>query len=330
LRAVMAAPRGSRLFWLLLVVVSWRRSDIGFLLRGAVPNAHRRELLLLTTSATQVLRPGAASAEGFDPFGEQQKKKAPKDLKNPPPDVQVTKSGLKYKILKPADCESVKCSKPKIFDKVSVDFTGYELDGRIFDSSRKRGRLTFPVSQVIRGWTEGLLNMNVGETARLWIPSNLGFGSAGKGGPAGDIVVDVTLYGLKRGQAPPPVPDNLDAPPSDAELSKSGLATKIIRPGNGTETAAEATKVTVEYYGWTTDGQLFDSSTMRGQTVELQQKNVPKGVWEGIQLMREGETRRLWVPPSLGYGSQRDDGGPCGMLIFDVFLQSFEKGGFFR
>ena len=37
----------------------------------------------------------------------------------------------------------------------------------------------------------------------------------------------------------------------------------------------------MEYYGWTTDGQLFDSSTMRGQTVELQQKNVPKGVWEG-------------------------------------------------
>ena len=121
------------------------------------------------------MRPGAASAEGFDPFGEQQKKKAahpsscravrfsngqifaeeaPKDLKNPPPDVQasavkdakcllitrvlpssvtepiffmeVTKSGLKYKILKPVDCESVKCSKPNIFDKVSVDFTGRE------------------------------------------------------------------------------------------------------------------------------------------------------------------------------------------------------------
>ena len=46
--------------------------------------------------------------------------------------------------------------------------------------------------------------------------------------------------------------------------------------------------------------------------------------------MREGETRRLWVPPALGYGSERDDGGPCGPLIFDVSLQSFEKGGFFR
>ena len=38
--------------------------------------------------------------------------------------------------------------------------------------------------------------------------------------PVGDIVVDVTLYGLKRGQAPPPIPENLDAPPSDAELFK--------------------------------------------------------------------------------------------------------------
>ena len=46
--------------------------------------------------------------------------------------------------------------------------------------------------------------------------------------------------------------------------------------------------------------------------------------------MQPGETRRLWVPPALGYGSERDDGGPCGMLIFDIFLESFEKGGFFR
>ena len=121
----------------------------------------------------------------------------------------------------------------------------------------------------------------------------------------------------------------------------------------------------MEYYGWTTDGLLFDSSVLRGRSAELQQKNVPKGVWEGaaylntpsfftstlvimciaknvapvvqsqsllrgIQLMQTGETRRLWVPPALGYGSQRDDGGPCGMLIFDIFLESFEKGGLFR
>ena len=81
-------------------------------------------------------------------------------------------------------------------------------------------------------------------------------------------MVDVTLYGLKRGDQAPPLPDNLDGPPPDAERTKkldpqprflpfllagvchrqlgfrSGLATKIIRAGNGTEIATEATKVT--------------------------------------------------------------------------------------
>mmetsp|Transcript_12186 Transcript_12186/g.29100 ORF Transcript_12186/g.29100 Transcript_12186/m.29100 type:complete len:331 (-) Transcript_12186:15-1007(-) len=326
------SPRCRRVFWLLTSIVILRCAQDVFLLPRApeVSSGVLRRLLLLTSSA-QAFRPASVHAEGFDPFGEQQKKKAPKDLKNPPADAQVTKSGLKFKILKPADCETKQCAKPRPFDKVTVDFTGYELDGRVFDSSRKRGRQTFPVGQVIRGWTEGLLNMNVGETARLWIPTDLAFGSAGKGGPAGDIVVDVTLYGLKRGPKPPPTPEDIDGPPSDAERTKSGLVTKILKVGNGTDVATEATKVTVEYYGWTPDGQLFDAALLRGQsTIELQQKNVPKGFWEGVQMMSTGETRRLWVPPALGYGSERDDGGPSGPLVFDVYLQSFEKGGFFR
>ena len=50
------------------------------------------------------------------------------------------------------------------------------------------------------------------ETARLWIPKELAFGSEGKGGPPTDIVIDVTLYGLKRGQPAPPQPTELSVP----------------------------------------------------------------------------------------------------------------------
>lgn len=290
----------------------------------------RRDLLAISASSEVLLRPpSSAWAEGFDPFGEEQKKQAPKDLKNPPEDAQVTKSGLKWKILKAVDCEAMKCAKPRAFDKVSVAFTGFEPDGRVFDSSRTRGKVQFQVSQVIRGWTEGLQKMNVGETIRLWIPGDLGFGSEGKGGPPGDIVLDVTLFGLKRGQAPPPTPEELTAP-ADAEVTESGLASKVIRPGNGTDTAKEANRAVVEWYGWTADGQLFDSSINRGEPqVEVQQQNVPKGFWEGLKLMKAGETRRFWVPPQLGYGSTRTDGGPCGPLIFDVNLESF-RNDFFR
>lgn len=44
----------------------------------------------------------------------------------------------------------------------------------------------------------------------------------------------------------------------------------------------------------------------------------------GVKLMKTGETQRFWVPPNLGYGSQRTDGGPCGPLVFDVYLESFK------
>eukprot|EP00434_Breviolum_minutum_P038210 symbB.v1.2.033890.t1/scaffold4268.1/size42138/3 len=172
--------------------------------------------------------------------------------------------------------------------------------------------------------------MNVGETIRLWVPGELAFGSEPKGGPPGDIVLDVTLFGLKRGPTPPPTPDDLTAP-ADADVTPSGLATKIIRPGNGTETAQEANRAVVEWYGWTADGQLFDAALNRGEpAVEVQQSTVPKGFWEGLKLMKVGETRRFWVPAELGYGSSRTDGGPCGPLIFDVNLQSFGSGFTFR
>lgn len=267
-------------------------------------------------------------AEGFDPFGEELKKQAPQDLKTPPEDAQVSPSGLKWKILKAADCATTKCAKPRAFDKVSVAYTGWQPDGNVFDSSRTRGKVQFQVGEVIRGWTEGLLKMNVGETARLWIPGDLAFGSEGKGGPPGDIVIDVSLFGLKRSPTPPPpTPEDLLTPPADAVTLPSGLVTKVIRPGNATaEAATEANRAMVEWYGWTAiDGQLFDASYNRAPgAVEVQQQNVPKGFWEGVKLMKTGETQRFWVPPNLGYGSQRTDGGPCGPLVFDVYLESFK------
>ncbi|CAK9053147.1 unnamed protein product, partial [Durusdinium trenchii] len=88
-------------------------------------------------------------AEGFDPFGEELKKQAPQDLKTPPEDAQVSPSGLKWKILKAADCATTKCAKPRAFDKVSVAYTGWQPDGNVFDSSRTRGKVQFQVGEVI-------------------------------------------------------------------------------------------------------------------------------------------------------------------------------------
>jgi FKBP-type peptidyl-prolyl cis-trans isomerase len=78
--------------------------------------------------------------------------------------------------------------------------------------------------------------------------------------------------------------------------------------------------VTVHYSGWTTDGQMFDSSVSRGQPATFGLSQVIAGWTEGVQLMVEGETRRFWIPGKLAYGDNPRSGAPAGTLVFDVEL----------
>jgi peptidylprolyl isomerase len=118
----------------------------------------------------------------------------------------------------------------------------------------------------------------------------------------------------------PPVPDDVAAPPADAESTASGLATKVLRPGTSDERPAANDTVEVHYSGWTTDGELFDSSVIRGESISFGLRQVIVGWTEGVQLMSVGESRRLWVPEKLAYQGQ--PGAPAGMLVFDVELIS--------
>lgn len=110
---------------------------------------------------------------------------------------EETESGLRYKIIQKGNGES-----PNKGDKVSVHYKGQLADGTVFDSSYKRNQpLDFQVGvgQVIRGWDEGIMLLNVGDKARLVIPSDLGYGSQGAGGviPAdATLVFDVELMGV--------------------------------------------------------------------------------------------------------------------------------------
>ncbi len=121
-------------------------------------------------------------------------------------------------------------------------------------------------------------------------------------------------------QAPasiPPPPD-VAAPPADATKTPSGLATKVLKPGTGKEHPAKEDLVMVHYTGWTTDGQMFDSSVARSQPSTFGVSRVIPGFSEGLQLMVTGEKRRLWIPEALAYKGQ--PGRPKGMLVFDVEL----------
>jgi FKBP-type peptidyl-prolyl cis-trans isomerase len=113
---------------------------------------------------------------------------APADVASPASDATRTDSGLFYKVLTVGNGAT-----PTTQDRVQVHYTGWTIDGEMFDSSVARGApATFGVTDVIAGWTEGLQLMQVGATHRLWIPEALAYrGTAGR--PAGMLVFDVQL-----------------------------------------------------------------------------------------------------------------------------------------
>ncbi len=120
-----------------------------------------------------------------------------------------------------------------------------------------------------------------------------------------------------------PGPPDVAAPPADALTTPSGLATKVLTPGTGASHPRKNSRVRVHYTGWTTDGKMFDSSVARNEPISFGLDRVIAGWTEGVQLMVEGETRRLWIPEQLAYGGQA--GAPKGMLVFDVELIKIES-----
>ena len=240
---------------------------------------------------------------------------APPDVKAPPADAAKTPSGLASKVLKPGTGKD----KPTASDSVEVHYTGWTTDGHMFDSSVKRGQpARFPVGGVIKGWTEGLQLMTVGEKRRFWIPADLAYGdSAGGGRPSGMLVFDVELLGIT---SPPKVPEDVAAAPKNAKKTKSGIAYKVLKKGTGKVHPKASDTVEVHYTGWTTDGKMFDSSVARGQPATFPLGAVIPGWTEGVQLMVVGEKTRFWIPGNLAYDNSPRPGAPKGTLVFDIEL----------
>jgi peptidylprolyl isomerase len=246
---------------------------------------------------------------------------APPDVAAPPDDAVCASNGLCSKVL----AKGTGTDHPDSWDKVTVHYSGWTTDGEMFDSSLKRGQpSTFPLNRVIPGWTEGLQLMVTGEKRRLWIPTELAYNNM-PGRPAGMLVFDVELISIEdqpKPPDPPSAPEDVAAPPAGAEKTASGLASKVLKPGTGSEHPKPTSTVTVHYSGWTTDGKLFDSSVVRGQPATFPLNRVIPGWTEGVQLMVVGEKRRLWIPEDLAYKGA--SGAPQGMLVFDVELISIK------
>ena len=242
----------------------------------------------------------------------------PSDVSGIPADAESTASGLASRILTPGTGSD----KPAAADTVTVHYSGWTLDGKLFDSSVRRGQpASFPLNRVIKGWTEGLQLMVAGEKRRFWIPAELAYGeNAGGGRPSGMLVFDVELLSFDKAPEPPKTPEDVAAIPDNAEVRDSGLASRKLKDGSGSVHPKKEDIVTVHYSGWTTDGQLFDSSVLRGEPASFGLFQVIAGWTEGVQLMLEGEKRRFWIPGKLAYGDNPQGGAPAGMLVFDVEL----------
>jgi len=115
-----------------------------------------------------------------------------------------------------------------------------------------------------------------------------------------------------------PAPPDVAAPPPGSLKTTSGLSTMVLQAGRGTRHPRPTDRVTVHYSGWTTDGQMFDSSVARGEPSSFAVDEVIPGWTEGLQMMVEGEKRRFWIPEALAYKGEA--GSPQGMLVFDVEL----------
>jgi len=225
----------------------------------------------------------------------------PADVAAAPADAVKTESGLASKVLQAGSGDK----KPTAADTVTVHYSGWTTDGKMFDSSVERGEPTsFPLGQVIAGWTEGLQLMVAGEKRRFWIPEDLAYGPVveGSGRPGGMLVFDVELIEIK--EAP--------KPPEDTEKTEGGVAYKIIKEGEG-ETPGDNQVVTFHFTGKTMEGETVQDSRSQPQPPSVPLDKLPPELGGLFKEMKIGEVRKCWLPePRV----------PGGFIVADLELIS--------
>jgi FKBP-type peptidyl-prolyl cis-trans isomerase len=128
-------------------------------------------------------------------------------------------------------------------------------------------------------------------------------------------------------------PPDVTAPPPGAQVSPSGMASKVLKQGTGSEHPAGNDCVRVTFTAWRRDGTLFATSTSMDSSEVLCMSVALQGVFEALQGMVVGERRRLWLPVELTYkvghhhGQRRpeDEDPPKADLTFDIELRSILK-----
>ena len=242
---------------------------------------------------------------------------------NKKPKFIKTSSGLQYAILEKGS--GIKVHRG---DTVKVHYTGrLQATDSVFDSSVKSGTpFEFPLSRarVIKGWDEGIALLKVGDKARLIIPPGIGYGDKDYGPiPANStLVFDIEVLGTKPGIRP------FEYKKKDTFKTASGVKYQIVKANpTGTKVTSDS-KVKVNSIIYLSDGTIIDASADRGKpsTVMFGKNPNFKGFDEGLQLMRQGEKYRLFVPYQLAFGENGIKGliPPKATIIYDIEVVSVE------
>lgn len=231
----------------------------------------------------------------------------------------TTSTGLKIKLTQSGKGKNVNKG-----DKVKVHYTGTLVDDRKFDSSRDRDQpfeFVIGMKQVIAGWDEALPYLRVGDRAIITVPPELGYGDTPMPKiPQGSyLVFDVEVLDVFKDFAPRQFVIN----EKKNVTTETGLVYNLIDPGAGPK-AERGKTVEVHYTGFLENGDIFDSSVLRGQAISfrLGAGMVIPGWDEGIAYLNQGGKALLIIPYELAYG---ETGRPPlipakAKLIFNVEL----------
>lgn len=208
-------------------------------------------------------------------------------------------------------------------DFLIVHYVGVAAtSGDEFDSSWNRGQpASFGLNQVIAGWSQGLVGMQVGGRRTLTIPAELAYGDSGPA-PGDSLIFTVDLVAIDLSQRIDmdilsEIEDRGEPLIEPAEQVDE-LVIKDDIEGSG-QTVEPGDRVTVHYVGvGATEGEVFDSSWSRGQPISFGLNEVIQGWTEGMVGMKVGGRRTLVIPADMAYGNSGP--APGDTLIFTIDL----------
>ena len=228
-----------------------------------------------------------------------------------PAEAKATQSGLKYYVL-----EKGEGSSPTANSQVTVHYTGWTMDGKMFDSSHQRHQpVTLSLQQVIQGWTEGVQLMKKGGAIRLWIPEEFAY-KGQSGFPSGMLVFDIELLEFSD----PPKPPTPLRPPAGAAKTTDNHPFLIYGSGSGTPPSANAT-VTLHYNVWSTTGELYQSTQANNAPLSLKVTDL-QPEWKAVVMQMEtGQRASIWhlAEPS----SFQQQGQPS--LLHELILTNVQE-----